>query len=87
MSEQKIRRRRFAGRVLVFVLVLALFSLAVAANSNGKWKLSGDDGCPTGTVCADWEVDGVVQSSCCIEPQHVGTSNYYACATSRPVNQ
>lgn len=80
---QRAHARRL---VVVAFLVGALLtsSFAALAASVGEWKLSGEDGCPTGTICADWEVDGVVQTSCCIEPRYIGTSNFAACAIERP---
>lgn len=75
--------RIHVGRLVVIALVLLALSIAAAAASSGTWVRSQSSGCPEGQVCADWEVDGVVQSSCCIDPLYLGSSFTGACATSR----
>ena len=62
--------------------VVALTTLA--APNGGKWVESkhGND-CPTGMVCADWEVSGeVYEGACCIAPGDLESTNYEACNAS-----
>lgn len=81
------RLRTYAGRRLAVIAFVLLAVATVAFGSSGQWVRSPGGDCPEGQICADWEVDGVVQSSCCIDPQYLGSSFYGACAVSRPATQ
>jgi hypothetical protein len=86
MAEKRTR----VSRTLMLTAALTgfvLLSLTTFAKGNGIWT-SSSAGCPssgyteecTGNqVCGDWDVDGVTEATCCIEPQFLGSTLFEAC--------
>ena len=79
MSTQKAF---FNFKYLFFFLVLLISLICTAATiaeCDGTWQQSSALVCTTSTVCAEWDAGGIIHGSCCIAPEHVGTSNFGAC--------
>ncbi len=84
-------RARFVKLTLLILISIAIqtFAMSVTATGNGQWVPSGapdndcpssaqSGGCPGGSTCSEWDVDGESIMSCCIATQDVGSGDINA---------
>lgn len=79
-------RAPFSVRAMSIAILLfgCIVGFTLSATEEGIWVESGTGGgCTGNSVCADWEVNGQAQMSCCIDPKYLGTGDEAACATAR----
>lgn len=85
-------RARLVKITLLIVISIAIqfFATQVTASGNGRWIPANDadcpstgglTGCPGGSTCSEWDVDGEGIMSCCLALQDVGSTDINACPT------
>ena len=79
MSNRKVLFNKKTLVLLLILLVSTVATLATIAECEGTWEESSSLACPTGSVCAEWDVGGSSLGSCCIAPEELGSGHLEAC--------